>query len=213
MARRSTSGLAPAARARYSRLARGYDNGWPLRVVRGIQERAVARLGLGAGARVVDVACGTGINFAALERRIGPAGRLVGVDVTPAMLAVAEARVREHGWRNVDLVASAVERAELPRDLDAALFSFAHEVLRTPAAVERTVDALRPGASVVACGMKWAPRWNVPVNAAVALATRPFFTTRDGLAAPWSHLAARLVDVRVEQAWLGSVYLFHGRRA
>ena len=65
--------------------------------------RAIELLDLRPGARVLDVACGTGANFALIERRIGPSGQLVGVDVTPQMLHRAGARVTRAGWSNVRL--------------------------------------------------------------------------------------------------------------
>ena len=43
-----------------------------------------------AGQSVLDVACGTGVVARAAAVRVGPEGRVVGVDVNPAMLTVAE---------------------------------------------------------------------------------------------------------------------------
>src|SRR3974377_1605841 len=50
---------------------------------------AVQALGLRAGDSVVDIACGTGLNFPLIEEVIGPDGRIIGVDLTDAMLARA----------------------------------------------------------------------------------------------------------------------------
>ena len=44
---------------------------------------------LATGERVLDVACGTGIVARAAAERVGPAGRIVGVDLNPGMIAVA----------------------------------------------------------------------------------------------------------------------------
>ncbi|HET8576256.1 MAG TPA: class I SAM-dependent methyltransferase, partial [Methylomirabilota bacterium] len=41
------------------------------------------------GARVVDVACGTGVVARLVARRVGPTGQVVGLDLNPGMLAVA----------------------------------------------------------------------------------------------------------------------------
>lgn len=42
-----------------------------------------------AGERVLDVACGTGVVARAASKRVGPAGRVVGVDLNPGMISVA----------------------------------------------------------------------------------------------------------------------------
>jgi demethylmenaquinone methyltransferase/2-methoxy-6-polyprenyl-1,4-benzoquinol methylase len=42
---------------------------------------------LTAGETVIDVACGTGLTFALIEDLIGPDGRVIGMDLSPEMLA------------------------------------------------------------------------------------------------------------------------------
>ena len=75
--------------------------------------RAVHALRLRPGDSVVDIACGTGLNFSLIEQVIGPGGRIVGVDLTDAMLAQAQHRIETNGWSNVSLVQA-----------DAAAFDF-----------------------------------------------------------------------------------------
>jgi SAM-dependent methyltransferase len=60
-------------------------------------DAAVARLGLRAGDRVLDAGCGTGRALPPLRAAVGPAGVVVGADLTPAMLqaAVRAGRDRE----------------------------------------------------------------------------------------------------------------------
>jgi ubiquinone/menaquinone biosynthesis C-methylase UbiE len=41
------------------------------------------------GERILDVACGTGVVARAAAKRVGAAGRVVGVDLNPGMIAVA----------------------------------------------------------------------------------------------------------------------------
>src|SRR5215469_338019 len=88
--------------ATYRKKAKHYDvtsrlypaPGYPQRTQR---LRAVRALGLRAGGTVIDIACGTGLNFQLLEEVIGPDGRIIGVDLTDAMLAQAQDRVKAHG--------------------------------------------------------------------------------------------------------------------
>jgi len=49
----------------------------------------VSRVGLRSGAKVLDVACGTGVVARAAAERVGRLGRVAGIDINPGMLAVA----------------------------------------------------------------------------------------------------------------------------
>lgn len=200
------------ARRAYERHAADYDDRFTLRVVAPLQRRAIEALCLSPGDRVVDVACGTGVAFRAIRERIEADGELVGVDLTAEMLSRAQERVDAHGWSNVRLVEGRVEDVELGAEtFDAALVSFAHDVLQSGAALDRVVGALRPGGRIAATGIQWAPRWALPVNAAVLIGARPYVTTFDGFDRPWRLLAERLEALRVERRWLGSMYVVSGR--
>jgi ubiquinone/menaquinone biosynthesis C-methylase UbiE len=87
--------------------------------------RAVRALGLHAGDTVVDIACGTGLNFHLIEETIGPGGRIVGVDLTDAMLARAGGRIDAHGWNNVSLVQADAADFAFPAEVDAILSTYA----------------------------------------------------------------------------------------
>jgi ubiquinone/menaquinone biosynthesis C-methylase UbiE len=62
----------------------------------------IARAALSDGDNVLDVACGTGIVARLARERLGPAARIVGVDVAPAMLAVARRVEPGIDWREGD---------------------------------------------------------------------------------------------------------------
>jgi demethylmenaquinone methyltransferase/2-methoxy-6-polyprenyl-1,4-benzoquinol methylase len=78
-----------------------YDatHAWPLPL------RREARLtpGVQRGERVLDVACGTGLNFSHLRELVGEEGYVLGVDATPAMLDIARQRIARRGWKNVEV--------------------------------------------------------------------------------------------------------------
>jgi ubiquinone/menaquinone biosynthesis C-methylase UbiE len=65
----------------------------------------VERVGVEAGERVLDVACGTGAVARVAAQRVGDGGRVVGVDVNRAMLLVARARLPELEWREGNVLA------------------------------------------------------------------------------------------------------------
>jgi ubiquinone/menaquinone biosynthesis C-methylase UbiE len=85
--------------ARYDRLAPVYYAfEWlhALPIVR-VRSRAVAALQLARGDVALEVGCGDGLNFARIERRIGPEGALLGIDVSQRMLARAARRAAAGG--------------------------------------------------------------------------------------------------------------------
>jgi arsenite methyltransferase len=54
------------------------------------------------GERVVDVGCGAGIDSLIAAKKVGPEGRVIGVDMTPAMLEKARQAANETGLANVE---------------------------------------------------------------------------------------------------------------
>ena len=65
---------------------------------------AVQKLQLKQGSTVVEIGCGTGLNFPLLVHAVGREGKVIGVDLTDKMLAMARARVAKNDWTNVELV-------------------------------------------------------------------------------------------------------------
>ncbi len=194
-----------AALAQYRGRADRYDV--ELLAFEAIRRAAIDALALRLGDTVLASGCGTGLSFAQIEAGIGPRGHIVGIDLSPQMLAHAERRVAAAAWPNVRLACAAAEDAPLAGRADAALFVFTHDVLRQPAAVDHVLAHLRPGARVAAVGLKWAPAWAWPANLFVWSAAQYSTTSSEGLDEPWSHLAARLPRLAVRPLWLGAAYL------
>ena len=83
-------------------------------VLEPLSDRALARIPLSAGARVVDIGCGARGLLAALAKRVGPRGRVIGTDVSAAMLDVARETCAEEGLDNVELVVDDLFASKLP---------------------------------------------------------------------------------------------------
>ncbi len=194
-----------AALAQYRRRAGVYD--LELALFEPVRRRAVSWLAPNAGQTVLDVGCGTGLSFELLEAAVGSRGRIIGIEQSPEMLARARERVARHGWRNVTLLCSPVESARIPGKANAALLHFTHDILQRDDALANLVRHLRPGADIVASGLKWAPPWAAPVNLFVIPAALRSVTSFAGLRQPWQRLARVYGQPEVETVLGGGVYL------
>lgn len=107
-------------------------------------------LDLREGDTVLDVGCGTGLNFPTLAEAVGPTGRVIGLDRSSAMLNMAKRRIAANSWSNVNTVhADATDFSALDLGVDhvdAVIATYALSVIREwPAVWECMITMLRPG--------------------------------------------------------------------
>jgi SAM-dependent methyltransferase len=213
---RQTLGRAAPDRDRslrsYGAMARTYE----LRTASGDLGRRelVERLAPRPGEVILDVGCGTGRNFDQIQQRIGPTGRLIGVEQSPEMLARAQALVERRGWTNVELICAGAEEAAIPVVADAAILCAVHDVMRSPGALAHVLEHVREGGRLVAGGPKWA-RWRQSGSLSLNLVTwrlnRDCVSTFAGFRRPWSRLAELAPGLRVEERYCGAGYIASAR--
>jgi len=186
---------------------------------RGQRRRAVRTLELRPGARVVDMACGTGLNFPLLQEKVGPEGRIVGVDLTDAMLAQARQRVEANGWSNVSLVQADAAAFDFPGEVDAILSTYA--LTQVPECRE----VIAHGAAALSAGGRWVVLdLKIPDNAPRRLAqlgvaaVRPFASIEEWMARrPWEAIRAAIEEELTDPQWtelcFGTAFLAAGSRA
>ena len=207
----------------YRKKAKHYDitsrfypvPGYPQRAQR---LRAAQALGLRPGDSVVEIACGTGLNFSLIEHAIGPEGRIVGVDLTDAMLAQAQHRIETNGWSNISLVQADAAEFDFPTEVDAILSTYALSH------VPESGDVISHGAAALSRGGRWVVLdLKVPDNAPRRVAQlgialgRPFGSIDEWTARrPWEAIRAAMRDTLADLSWtelfFGTAFLAAGSR-
>jgi ubiquinone/menaquinone biosynthesis C-methylase UbiE len=180
--------------------------------------QAVQALGVRAGDSVIDLACGTGLNFPLIEDVIGPGGRIVGVDLTDAMLAQAEDRIAAHGWGNISLVQADAAEYGFPTQVDAILSTYA--LTQVPECAE----VIAHGATALSAGGRWVvldvkvpgntPGWLAQLGTAVV---RPFASIDEWIMRrPWEAIRAAMQEELADPSWtelfFGTAFLAAGSR-
>jgi arsenite methyltransferase len=102
------------------------------------------------GERVLDLGSGGGIDVLLSARRVGPAGKAYGLDMTEEMLALAGANAAKAGARNVEFLKGTIEAIPLPANTIDVVISNCVINLSTdkPAVFAETFRVLKPGGRI-----------------------------------------------------------------
>jgi ubiquinone/menaquinone biosynthesis C-methylase UbiE len=120
----------------------------------------IGQLGLKAGSRVLDVACGTGLNFRQLQPVLGHTGHLVGLDLSAKTLNLAQKRLQKQGWPHAELVQTDTAHYVSQPYFEAALCTFAIEIIPNyQATLDMMYRAVKPGGRLGVLGFK-PSAWN-----------------------------------------------------
>jgi len=158
---KSAEGLFKYPTGEASAFGLGYSAALVTRIPSAIRERFV---GLGnpfslgeirPGMAVLDLGCGAGFDAFVAAQLVGPVGRVAGVDLSPEMLALAEAGRREAGVTEFNFCEAAIEALPFPdASLDAVLSNGVLNLIPDkPAATREVFRVLKPGGRLQACDM------------------------------------------------------------
>ena len=110
----------------------------------------LAELALPPGTNALDVGCGWGDTAIELARKVGPSGRVLGLDCCDAFLEKGRRDAAAQGLSNVRFVAADVQTHRFEREFDFCFSRFGMMFFANPVAAMRNVrSALRPGATLM----------------------------------------------------------------
>ena len=173
---------------------------------------AVDALALRPGDTVVEIGCGTGLNFALLEQTVGAEGKIIGVDISEAMLERARHRVRAAGWHNVELVSSAAADYQFPNGVDGIL---SMGVLNYEPEFDKVI---KEGTKALVSDRRWVVldykrpnNWRRHLAPLFVALGRPFGVSLALMDRhPWESVKAHLRQTQMRELYGGFVYIISG---
>jgi len=176
------------------------------------RKRAIEALTLQPGDTVVEIGCGTGLNFSLLQAQVGPSGRIIGVDMTDAMLDKARERIDRNDWLNVELVHCDAASYEFPKDVCGIISTFALTLVpEFDQVIQRGTQSLPAGGHWVVADLRMPDNWFRHFYPLLIPLFRPFGVTLD-LADrhPWESIEKYLRETTMEEYFLGFTYVASG---
>jgi arsenite methyltransferase len=107
----------------------------------------VRHAALRAGETVLDLGCGAGIDTLLAARAVGPAGRVIGLDMTPEMVERSRRNAASAGMVNVEIRPGPIEEIPLPdRSVDVVISNGVLNLsTRKSRVLAESLRVLRPG--------------------------------------------------------------------
>jgi demethylmenaquinone methyltransferase/2-methoxy-6-polyprenyl-1,4-benzoquinol methylase len=173
---------------------------------------AIKKLSLQRGNFVIELGCGTGLNFPFLIEQIGPEGRLIGIDLTPEMLDIAQVRVDRSGWKNVELIQSDIAAYDFPQGVNGVLatglFGYIPEYDRV---IKAASQSLVPGGHISILDGKQPenlPSWLFKI---VLRLGGPFgYTSEYFNVRPWESVERYFKETSFETRYGAMIYILSG---
>jgi len=119
------------------------------------RRKAISELNLNEGQVVVDLGCGTGLNFPYFEKLVGNSGRIIGVDISNSMLAMAKKRIKKNNWKNISLFLDDMANYKIPQGVDAIISTYSLGLSKSyDKVIQEAYHALKPDGKFVVLDFK-----------------------------------------------------------
>lgn len=201
----------------YRKRAKRYDISANLYYPLGVKEityrkKAIYALNLKKDDTVVEIGCGTVLNFKFLKEVVGQEGKIIGIDLTAEMLSIASQRVERNNWLNVELVQSDAVTYNFPERIDGIISTCAITLIpEYEAVIRKGANALSSGKRFVISDFKRPADWPEWLVKFFVFIMRPFGVSLDMVERhPRESINRYLKPVQFEELYFGGIYISAG---
>ena len=201
----------------YKKRAKNFDFTSKLYAVFGFNDKyyrqlAVNLLELSDNDNIVELGCGTGLNFIYLQKVLKENGALIGIDISNDMLEQAELKIKKYNWQNVELLNIDVSKYIYPKKLTGVISTFAITLIpEYEDIIKKVSESLLKNKKFVILDLKkpnnW-PLWLVKIGVFFA---KPFGVTMDlANRKPWEIMEKYFDEVKTTEYLGGIIYITIG---
>lgn len=203
----------------YRKRAGNYDITANLYYLLGFREwayrkMAVNALNLSLGDTVVEIGCGTGLNFPLLQKFVGSEGKLIGIDLTDDMLTQAKKRIDKNNWSNIEFVECDAATYKFPDGLDGIISTFAITLIpEYDQIIKNGSEALAPGKRFVILDFKMPSNWLSFLAPLAVFIMSPFGVSIEmANRKPWESMNKYFQYASITELYGGFTYIVTGRK-
>ncbi len=176
------------------------------------RKKAIKSLKLKKGDTVVEIACGTGLNFPFLVDYVGEEGKIIGVDISKPMLKKAKKRIERNEWKNVELIQNEASNFNFPTKVDGILATFSITLIpEFDKLTKNASKALAKEKRMVIMDLKIPDNYLKYFSLLGIMLSKPFgVSKKELLKKPWESIQRYLNNMSMKEYYMGIAYIAFG---
>jgi len=181
------------------------------------KKKAYSESSFNKGDQVLVFCCGTGLDFPYILKKIGKKGKIIGVDFSKDMLALAQGKIRKNGWDNIELIHGDVTkfREKLSIKADSGVCTLGMSIIPDfKRAYQNLLSNVRSGGEIIIGDMQLASGWQARLNPFTILLAQRFGGSLEGHQNSLeliSMMEQTLQDVKKSELFFKTYYYCIGR--
>ena len=199
-----------------SRIVNRYDSSMS-HFFKNFKKKAFEDSSLKTGDQVLVFCCGTGLDFPHILNKVGPEGKIIGVDFSKEMLALAEKKILKYGWDNIELLQEDVTDFEgrIIQKVDAGVCTLGLSIIPDfKSAYRNLLSFVRPGGEIIIGDMQLASGWHARLNPFTIFLAKRYGGTLEGHGNSQEiieMMGRDLVDLRKQELFFKAYYYCIGK--